>query len=544
MKKKEKTNNLDEILKKVENVEWADLKEKELELLQTALLIDGLREKALNALYYRYKRPDYVKMSQEACQWLLPFWNAKEDDNKLSLCGFVDEDKGDLSEESQWAFLQQYLGELYGTFKPFDPGTAPIEWCLFGPLWLMEKYKMTDCFDMVLEALRQDAFFYSAYIANYEHYLSAVLYQLGQDRLNTLSQFLYEDGLIPDGKHVVFDAIVMTAIHQPEKRLTAIHFASEYLKHCLEICKQGANPMNIEYYAQSLATAHLQNLMPQLKEIYQEVSVPPFVFEHGISQIEAVMNDKSVPFHIKYDCLDGFLRELRNEPGANPYWMMPYGDFGFDENDDGYNDDDFLDDYDDLDDDFMPDDDDLIYNFGDKAKRLVLRVELLDAPEPVFRELQVPSNMYLFGFAELIALSFGWKDLDMDYEFVESDGFSYLSDEDDYALTDEYWEIDSPYYTTIDEVLNKNSKTIRYNVKRGKKTLWSHVVTFQKSGKYGPNNEHQIALIDARGTYPPKTTKSLAEYVERLKEGKIRQPNFNTVRKNIRQFEEDNKPLF
>jgi len=74
--------------------------------------------------------------------------------------------------------------------------------------------------------------------------------------------------------------------------------------------------------------------------------------------------------------------------------------------------------------------------------------------------------------------------------------------------------------------------------------LWSHVITFQKSGKYGPNNEHQIALVDARGTYPLKSMKSMAEYVDRLKEGKIRQPNFSTVRNNIRQFEEDNELPF
>ena len=543
MKKKDRANKLDEILKKIESQEYSELNEKEVDLLQAALLIDGQREKVYNALYYRYEKPDYGQMSPMARNWLMPFWNAKEDDNKVSLCGFVDEDRGDLSEELQQECLKQYLGELYGTFTPFKPGTAPNEWRFFGPLWLMEKYQMKDCLNMVLEALRQDEFFYTAYIAEHEHYLSAVLYQLGKDQLDTLSQFLYEDGLIPEGKHVVFDAIIMTALHQPKKRLTAMHLASEYLKHSLEICKQGGNPMNIEYYALSLASAHLQNFMPQLKEIYQEATIPPLIFEYGISQIEDMMNEKGIPFHIEYDSLDGYLRELKDEYGADPYWLMPYGDFGFEEDEEDFNDGDFDED-DDLDDDFLASDDDLIYNMGDKAKRLSLRVELMDAPEPVFRDLQVPSNMYLFGFAELIALSFGWKDIDMDYEFVESDGFRYPSDEDNYALTDEYWDMDSPYYTTIDEVLNKKSKSIRYNVRKGKKTLWSHLITFQKSGKYGPNNEHQIALIDARGIYPPKTTKSMAEYVERLKGGKIRQPNFSTVRKNIRQFEEDNKPLF
>lgn len=158
------------------------------------------------------------------------------------------------------------------------------------------------------------------------------------------------------------------------------------------------------------------------------------------------MDNKDIHFHIEYENLDGYLRGLRHEEGSKPYWLMPYGDFGFEE------------------------------------------------------------------------------------------------DEEDYALTDEFWEMDTPYYTTIDEVLNKKNKTIRYNVKKSKKTtLWSHVITFQKNGKYGPNNVHQIALIDGRGTYPLKSTKNMAEYVARLKDGKIRQPNFNTVRNNILLFEEDNK---
>jgi hypothetical protein len=265
------------------------------------------------------------------------------------------------------------------------------------------------------------------------------------------------------------------------------------------------------------------------------VKIPPIIFDDGIAEIEEVMKNKSIPFHIEYDCLDGFLRELRRESGSSPYWMMPYGDFGFDEEDE---------DEDDLDEDPWDSYENYMFNPDDNAKRLTVRVELTDAPEPVFRELQVPSNMFLYGFAELIAISFGWKDFDMDYEFVESDGFRYPSDEEDYALTDDYFEMDSPYYVTIDEVLNKKSKNLQYIIKKGKKTLWSHVITFLKSGKYGPNNEHQIALIDARGTYPTKSTKSMEDYTTRLKEGKIRQPNFSTVRKNIRQFEDDNQLPF
>lgn len=73
MKKKGNSNKLDEILKKIQAQEQLELDEKETELLQVALLIDGQREKVYNALYYRYEKPDYGVMSPIANSWLLPF---------------------------------------------------------------------------------------------------------------------------------------------------------------------------------------------------------------------------------------------------------------------------------------------------------------------------------------------------------------------------------------------------------------------------------------------------------------------------------------
>ena len=73
MKKKVNANKLDEILQKIKTQERPELNEKEIELIQAALLIDGQHEKVYNALYYRYEKPDYGLMSPTARSWLLPF---------------------------------------------------------------------------------------------------------------------------------------------------------------------------------------------------------------------------------------------------------------------------------------------------------------------------------------------------------------------------------------------------------------------------------------------------------------------------------------
>ena len=204
MKKKGSTKGFDALLAKIERQNSFDgLSEKDFDLLQAALLIEGQREKVYNTLYYSYEKPEYEEMSPAARSWLLPFWNVEQDDNKVSLCAFVDEDGKSLSDSQRESFLCQYLHELYGSFTPFKPGTAPNEWRFFGPLWLMEKYQMKDSLNIVLEALRQDAFFMTTYVVDQADYLSALLYQLGRNQVDILGKFLYEDGLIPTGKPIV-----------------------------------------------------------------------------------------------------------------------------------------------------------------------------------------------------------------------------------------------------------------------------------------------------------------------------------------------------
>ena len=43
----------------------------------------------LNDMYYRYQRPDYKQLGSTEITWLGPFFNAKHDDNRVSLCGWL-----------------------------------------------------------------------------------------------------------------------------------------------------------------------------------------------------------------------------------------------------------------------------------------------------------------------------------------------------------------------------------------------------------------------------------------------------------------------
>ena len=476
-------------------------------------------EDMLNDMFYYYQRPDYESMRSSHITWLAPFWNAKHDDNKLSRCGFVDEDGRNLSKTQKEEDIRGYL---YTLFYHFTPNEDSNEWKLFGPLWLLEKYQMTNCLDIVLEVLRQDAHFYATYIWGMEECLSSVIFQLCEDQLDKLDSFLRETGLIPDGKPIVFDAIVMTAIHRPTKRLKALSIISSYLKYCHDICLQGANPANIERYAQTLATAHIREVMPQIRSMYEELELSHILYK-GIEEVEQEMNDTTIPFHLEYNSLNDILLDLKDEKGAHNYSLMPYGDFGIDEEDDW---EDEEDDWEDDEDDWE-DEGDIIYDTDATCQCFTITATLSDAPQPVSRTLTVPSNIFLDSFTRLLMIAFGWKDAPDEYLYNNDDDTFMYGEDADYLLADVIW---------------KKGHTAAFDILHNGKPLWRHTIVLEKVGKYREDTTEYIHLQKASGAYPNKSTKSMAEYVHRYASDKMRQPNLKKLEDDIFDFEFDYDP--
>ena len=127
--------------------------------------------------------------------------------------------------------------------------------------------------------IKQDAWFYTVYIDHAPQCVSAVLYQIGNDQPDLLKSMLYEQGLIPLIKPIVFNALVWIVLRQPKKRLATVGILAAYLNHCLKICKQGASARNIDNYAFSLAYAHISEVRPILKRIYNEVESLLFLYQ-------------------------------------------------------------------------------------------------------------------------------------------------------------------------------------------------------------------------------------------------------------------------
>ena len=507
-----------------------NMSEKEREQFKKVMMGESGLAELENEKFYTYQKPDYASKAAKEIdwQWLAPFWHVEPDDDKLKLCEFVERD-GLNMKMTRKQQREELRGYMYLLFSRFEPEHHENRWRLYGPLWMMERLKMTDCLDLVLEALRQDAYFFHNFILRYTEWPSAVVYQLGKDQLDTLENFLYEQGIIPDAKPIVLNALVWTYLRHPEKRLRILAIITKFLNHCLDICKKGASTMNIEQYALALATAHIKETMPQLRRLFTELEVPTMLLTDGADELERAMNDKSVYYYCEYDSLDGFLHDAHAmyEADEDEFRQLGYDDEDWDEEDDGP---------------YDFDDDDGIYDTTEKAKRYTVRIELTDAPEKVERTLQLPSNMTLTGFAELIMLSFGWQNVPEKYEFKDND-FRYLPDADEHALDKDYWEMDSTDYTTVGFMLSKKGATATFDIKKGKKIQWHHIITLVKSGRYTPKSEEHLVLLSGQGCYPAQSIRSMAEYISRFEQGKLKMPNFDTTRKRIREFEEKNEPI-
>lgn len=473
---------------------------------------DNADKDAINRQYYYYKRPIY-KFGVTA-DWLKPFDVAMDADNVVSLCEYVEEECKALPLSTIRRALRAYL---YGFYTNFDKKKEYPAWAFYGPLWLLERKQLTDCLDIVLEALRQDAYFFGMFVWTYGDYFSAVLYQLGHEQVPMLAAFLRENGLVPMTKSIVFDALVWVAMHDTRHRLEAVSSIVGYLDYCYDICMQGAAAINIDHYAFSLATAHVTEALPILQKIYRDIDVPVIELIDGIQEVEKMMGDAAYTFPYEHDNLNDYLQELVYEGAdGDSYGEMPYDDFE-------YNDDDYSGAYISLCDDRFA------------TEKYTVTVTLMNIPEKVERVLEVPSNIFLAHLAKVVTIAFGRKK--MNDNCFSKNSLVYDSESNsDYGINPEE---QTTEFVTLAELLNKRRDVLPFFLKVNKTQGWEHHIVLNRIGTYEPDAAYMVRLVDGQGTYPPASCTSKSQYQQLSKQGKLRKPNFDTVRKNLEYYEED-----
>ena len=90
------------------------------------------------------------------------------------------------------------------------------------------------------------------------------------------------------------------------------------------------------------------------------------------------------------------------------------------------------------------------------------------------------------------------------------------------------------------EHLPEEAKEIVRQMATGMTPEWLHGLVLEKSTDYSDHTTHFIDLLDGRGTYPAASVPDMETYTQRFLAGKLKQPNFKTVRDHIREFEDNN----
>ena len=147
----------------------------------------------------------------------------------------------------------------------------------------------------------------------------------------------------------------------------------------------------------------------------------------------------------------------------------------------------------------------------------VIGIELLDVPHPVYRELSVPSDIYLNYLEEILVMAMGWAD----YHLTEivSGELTYCSKQNLQMYTNdslvEKMRDDSLF--TLRDVMKKvgDSFTLVYDFGDS----WKHEVTLLEKEKYAEHyaDDPGVEVLSGEGCCPPDDCGGSSGYAEMLR---------------------------
>lgn len=491
---------------------------------EVSSFLDNLQDRALelnNMRFYRYQRPDYLDgIDTKLPKWLLPMWNADDEVDIVKLCKSIDNAGKTLTKEQKEADIHKYMMNLFGRFNKDEDSS---HWRLYGIFWLMEEYGISDI-RLVLETMKQDAWFIEHYTSGLEDVMANVLYQHAGNNLKPLKNFLYAQGYVPDSKRIVFAAIVTRIGQHPEERLSIVSLLTEFLKHCYDICMQGAYPGNLCHYIETLALANVHEAMPIIRKIINDID--NVMFETGESEYDIECEMKTVHPKIKAETLtmDYLINTWgKNDNEGDNYLMDSFGSlFNSDEPDE-------------------EEPESQLYSANNKMRKYTISVHWANYDNydigGVGVLLTVPSNIYLTQLAKLIMLAFGRNDVPP-YNFEDMPGDNYLDSEGKVAKVFDKHDNDYEDITEVklSDILTKNDNMIRLYTDPYSATERAYNISLRKLGDYGKNTTQFVRLEDAYGPSPAKRYKTAGELYAAVNTGKAKAPDMKKLRESIKEW--------
>ena len=201
-------------------------------IAQSGSLLDDVLEDT-----YTYQRPDYTKEVKPLAGYLQTLLCAALPSDVLHAYEVAHNEMVSLShQEQEDAMLNFFMHILAdGLTRSFAQDENATSLPMVAGFQLVDDFKLTGLFDIILELLKQNMDFYEFYFGTFEDTITLILAHVGVGHLDELKETIKTEGFLPEAYPIIFKAVVQMAVENPFCRLQVLVWAADVLKSCVEV---------------------------------------------------------------------------------------------------------------------------------------------------------------------------------------------------------------------------------------------------------------------------------------------------------------------
>lgn len=237
---------------------------------------------------YTYQCPDYTQQVKPLAEYLQHLLKAFMPSEILAAYEVAHKAMASLSQQQQEDAMRNFFMFILadGLTHDFDEDVETSGLPIIAGFQLVDDFKLTGLFGVILETLKQNQNFYEFYYSGYEEVITLILAHVGVGHLEELKEMMNTDGFMPEVYPTVFNAVVQMAVENPSCRLQVLTWVADVLKSCIDFTMPA---MAMDWIVKSLAQIKAVELLPMIKNIYKNYRVPPVEIEDGIKGVTKLL---------------------------------------------------------------------------------------------------------------------------------------------------------------------------------------------------------------------------------------------------------------
>ena len=239
---------------------------------------------------YTYQHPDYTQQVKPLAEYLQHLLKAFMPSEILAAYEVAHKAMTSLSQQEQEDAMRNFFMFILadGLTHDFDEDVETSGLPIIAGFQLVDDFKLTGLFDVILETLKQNKSFYEFYYSGYEEVSTLILAHVGVEHLEELKEMMKTDGFMPEVYPTVFNAVVQMAVENPSCRLQVLTWVTDVLKSCIDFTMPA---MAMDWIVKSLAQIKAVELLPMIKNFYKDYRVPPVEIENGIKGVTKLLTE-------------------------------------------------------------------------------------------------------------------------------------------------------------------------------------------------------------------------------------------------------------